>query len=193
MDLDYGQDLPPPPTPPQGGPGPTPPQGPAFTIVPRAQWGMQAPARRQEALGKVTMITVHHTDFMPQWKGRSDAQIMTSIDNGHHANGWPTIGYHFVIGRDGKVYQACDDTRLGIHTFRNNTGNLGIAVIGNFENALPVTAQLRALEAFLENRRTRLGLARRQVAGHRDHTKPGHTTCPGERLHAWLLAYRARA
>jgi N-acetylmuramoyl-L-alanine amidase len=47
-------------------------------------------------------------------------------------NGWLDIGYNFVVGEDGNVYEGRGWTRVGAHAVNWNSRSIGIAVIGDF-------------------------------------------------------------
>ena len=51
--------------------------------------------------------------------------------------GWDDIGYSFLIGGDGKVYEARGWYREGAHTPGYNSEGLGISLIGLFSNTTP--------------------------------------------------------
>ncbi|XP_070496512.1 peptidoglycan-recognition protein LE-like [Chironomus tepperi] len=54
------------------------------------------------------------------------------------------IGYNFIIGGDGNVYEGRGWYKQGAHTSGYNRGSIGIAYIGNFVNKLPNDKQLAA-------------------------------------------------
>jgi N-acetylmuramoyl-L-alanine amidase len=47
-------------------------------------------------------------------------------------NGWLDIGYNFVVGEDGLVYEGRGWGRVGAHAVNWNSRSIGIAVIGDF-------------------------------------------------------------
>ena len=51
--------------------------------------------------------------------------------------GWCDIGYHFVIDRDGKIYEARSLDQRGAHVGTHNTGNIGISLIGCYGTSCP--------------------------------------------------------
>ena len=53
------------------------------------------------------------------------------------------IGYHFMIDRDGKVYEGRSMAFKGAHVRYHNDRNLGIAFLGDYTNAPLTTAQLQ--------------------------------------------------
>jgi len=47
-------------------------------------------------------------------------------------NGWIDIGYHFVVGEEGNVYERRGWTSVGAHAAGCNSRSIGIAFIGDF-------------------------------------------------------------
>jgi hypothetical protein len=104
---------------------------------------------------------------------------------GTHMNddGYADIAYQYLIDDEGLIYEGRSITVRGTHTGGHNTGTIGIALFGNFENEEPATAQLCSLK--------RLGAWLKftyditHLAGHSDF-QPFVTVCPGEHLAAKL-------
>ena len=65
------------------------------------------------------------------------AQCVAGVENiySFHVNdlGWNDIGYSFLIGGDGSVYEGCGWNREGAHTYGYNKKSIGIAFIGNYQ------------------------------------------------------------
>ncbi len=182
------------PTPtPMPGPAPAPVRAPAaaavarpaLRLVSRAQWGAQPLRANHDPLGPITRLTLHHTDEHPGMCGRPDADVVRAIQAYHQdGRGWADIGYHYLVGHDGAVYEGRSLAAQGAHSGgENNRNNLGISVIGCFGRALPAPAQLAALRALLADRQAAHGLAPAALLGHRDLAA---TECPGSALYAWL-------
>ena len=43
------------------------------------------------------------------------------------------VGYHFIVGQSGKVYEGRPYSSLGAHTFKLNEKNLGVAFLGCYD------------------------------------------------------------
>jgi hypothetical protein len=71
----------------------------------------------------------------------------------------------------------------GAHVSSENEHNLGISMVGDFQNRLPNAEQLAVLAKFLNDQRTRFRVGKSRVYGHRDLNK---SICPGEALYTWL-------
>lgn len=59
-----------------------------------------------------------------------------TIDKWHKDRGWSQIGYHFVIRRDGAIEDGRDIKITGAHVAGNNTGSIGICLIGGVDKAM---------------------------------------------------------
>lgn len=64
--------------------------------------------------------------------------------------GWDDIGYNFLIGDDGYVYEGRGWDYQGAHTKGFNNRSLGVSFIGNFVNHLPSERAFIALKLLLE-------------------------------------------
>ncbi len=177
----------------------------AVPVLPRAAWGADESRRYDEGVERwppsyasAEALVVHHTRTTNE--DPSPAATMRAIYAFHaDVRGWGDIGYHYVVAPDGRVFTGrWDGGRPGVvagHALGHNTGTEGIAVLGNFEQALPTAEAWRSLVALLAWRCHELGLdpggrsgplgpsgSRRTfptILGHGD-CRP--TTCPGERL-----------
>jgi N-acetylmuramoyl-L-alanine amidase len=144
-------------------------------------------------MDRVERITVHHTAELPAMTQRTDAELVRSVQAFHQdERGWADIGYHFVVGRAGDVFEGRPLDVQGAHAGGgNNVRNLGVSVIGDWGERLPPPPALATLERLLDDLMRRHGVPAAKVHGHRDF-KP--TECPGESLYAWLQAFKgARA
>ena len=61
------------------------------------------------------------------------AAIVRAYQNYHiDSNGWNDIGYNFVVGEDGNVYEGRGWEAVGAHAPTYNTKSIGICIIGDF-------------------------------------------------------------
>lgn len=163
-------------------------RGGRYELVPRRTWTTASVRRNHRAMGKVTRITIHHTGEHRGLVGLADVEVVRRIERYHRdTRKWAAIGYHYLVGKDGRIYEGRPAHIQGAHVSGGNRNNLGISCIGDYHMGLPNDAQLAALAAFLDDRRRHYGLSRRDVYGHRD---IGRSICPGDQLYAWLQRYR---
>ncbi len=176
-------------TQPARGDGPPAADAPTLRILARATW-TSAPVRaNHEPMGKITRITVHHTGEHLADTGLDEGEILRRIERYHvETRGWAAIGYHLLVGRDGRVWEGRPLTCQGAHVTDHNPGNLGITVLGDFTRYRPRPAQLAGLRQALAVLCTQHHIERRALLAHRDLRV---TACPGDALYAWLRAYRS--
>ncbi len=131
--------------------------------------------RRYETrpLAQIRQLIIHHT--------AADPSLGIEVIAQKHVEtlGWPAIGYHFVIERDGRIYETNDLTTVSFHARQANASTLGIAFCGNFDTAVPAEAQLESGGALCAYLLRELSLPIENVRGHRAVVS---TACPG---HNW--------
>uniref|UniRef100_A0A8C0WXK0 PGRP2 amidase n=1 Tax=Castor canadensis TaxID=51338 RepID=A0A8C0WXK0_CASCN len=167
-------------------------------IHPRCRWGAAPykgrPTPLQLPLG---FLYVHHT-YVPASPCTTFARCaanMRSMQRFHQdTQGWDDIGYSFVVGSDGYVYEGRGWHRMGAHTRGRNSRGFGVAFVGNYTATLPTEAALRTVRDELPSCALRAGLLRPdyKVLGHRQLV---HTDCPGDALfgllRTWSLPHRS--
>ncbi len=134
-------------------------------------------------------ITVHH-DGMTAFTSVSEqaaAERLENIRRAHRGHNWGDIGYHYLVDPAGRVWEGRPLTWQGAHVKNQNEGNLGVCVMGNYENQQPNEAQLRAVERFVAEMMTRHSVRVGNVYTHREMAA---TACPGRNLQPRLVAMR---
>lgn len=108
-----------------------------------------------------------------------------------NARGWQDIGYHFTVDDSGRVYEGVPPDFRGTHVGGNNTGNIGIAYMGNFEIAgeFPTQEALDSVVAMWSWLSDHYGVNPDSLFGHRDYKA---TDCPGDNLYVELPGLRNR-
>jgi len=164
----------------------------ALNLVSRHEWGAQPLRENHDPMGRVTKITVHHTSEIPGMMERHDVDLVRAIQRYHQDHRhWADIGYHFLIGRKGEVYEGRPVQAQGAHVGgAKNRHNLGVSVIGDFQRNRPTSAQLASLETLLAQQQQRYRIPTHRVIGHRELAV---TVCPGDNLFNWLTTWRGRA
>ncbi len=105
-------------------------------IVERASWGARPPAERFDP-HRPEAIVIHHS-WLPDAAGYlrvGGAESVAGIQRFHQLDPdrrWNDIGYHFLIGPDGLVFEGRPIEVVGSHAVPN-TGKVGICLIGNHD------------------------------------------------------------
>lgn len=159
-------------------------------VLPRSRWGARRPnpARLTRSTSSWSYITVHHSalEGAPA-VGPTEAHAVEALRmvQRSHMDGrsYGDVGYHFLIDPAGRIWQGRDLTWQGAHAGgsggRNNVGNVGICLLGNFDEVKPTRAALAALDSLVVTLRGKFSIPRRNVVGHSDWKG---TVCPGRHL-----------
>jgi hypothetical protein len=159
-------------------------------IVTREAWGARATRCTSRNESK-TKMAIHYTVTPSQ---NPERQVRGIQQYHMGSRGWCDVGYHFLVGVDGSIYEGRPLQLLGAHVGGNNTGNIGISFIGCFHPSgcqaswgptHPPDAMLDAGGRLLGRLSSLYGISldTSHVKGHRDH--PGQSTsCPGDHLRA---------
>lgn len=86
------------------------------------------------------------------------------------------VAYHFVIAGDGSHKRTRLDEKVGYHAsnIEANNRSVGICLTGNFDVELPTTAQLKKLQALVNEYQKEYDIQR--ITGHRTYA---NKSCPG--------------
>ncbi len=178
-------------------------------IVARSAWGADESLRKgTPEFAPVQRLDIHHT--VTANNDPDPASTVRAIYAWHtQGNGWNDIGYNFLIDQNGRIYEgryarpyASGETPtgenefklgvIGAHTLNNNTGTVGIALLGTFNTAAPTAAQQASLVKLLAWEADRHGIdpmASGSILGHRDLYS---TECPGDGAYALLPSLRQK-
>ncbi|MDA0713261.1 MAG: N-acetylmuramoyl-L-alanine amidase [bacterium] len=159
-------------------------------FISREQWQARPSKTGIDHWNKnVTTFAIHHT----AGSSSSTADAVKSIQN-HQMNtrGWSDIGYHFLVGNDGKIFEGRSLNWQGAHVKGHNAYSVAISALGCFDEsecngiAYPPTTRMTEsmlhsmgeLVGFLAFKSNITNLNRINVRGHREF--PGAATaCPG--------------
>lgn len=159
-------------------------EAPDSLVISRTDWGARDPNKVCGSEHSPYRMTIHHT-ASPSSDGGDPAERMREIQAFHIDNrGWCDIGYHFVVSQSGKIFQGrSTEKRTGAHVGGENTGNIGISLIGNFENQTVGSDQFQATTRIVNwvHETYSIPLDRQSVKGHREWPGQG-TSCPGTNL-----------
>ncbi|XP_044753541.1 peptidoglycan-recognition protein 2-like [Coccinella septempunctata] len=120
-------------------------------IISRARWGARMATEVEYALVPIQYVIVHHTVTNNCETEKSCSELLRNIQNFHlEEMEFHDIGYNFMVGGDGKIYEGAGWHKVGAHTRKYNRKSLGLAFIGNFTDDVPFEKQLKAAKDFLE-------------------------------------------
>ncbi|MEX2425367.1 MAG: N-acetylmuramoyl-L-alanine amidase, partial [Thermomicrobiaceae bacterium] len=177
-------------------------------IISRAGWGANEDLRYSDGSERWTpryapiqKVIVHHT--VTSTGGSDPAAVVRSIYYYHAVTlGWGDIGYNYLVDQSGNVYEGRygGPEVIGAHTLSNNTGSLGIAAIGNFENSDTSQAAIASMARIVGERAPHLDpmgagafgnhTSVPNVCAHRDFMA---TECPGNGIYSRLPEIRSQA
>ncbi|MBA2661507.1 MAG: N-acetylmuramoyl-L-alanine amidase [Bradymonadaceae bacterium] len=157
---------------------------PSSLVISRTSWGARSPGKVCGEVHRPYRMAIHHT-WQPRDDGGNAAIRMRQMQAYHiDSQGWCDIGYHFVVAKSGKIYQGrSNELRLGSHTGGQNTGNIGINLIGDFTTQTPSDTQLNGAARIVRwvHQKYNIPLTTSAVKGHGQW--PGQSTsCPGGNL-----------
>ncbi|GAB6032760.1 peptidoglycan recognition protein 1 [Chamberlinius hualienensis] len=151
----------------------------AITIIKRNDWGAPATSGANSLTTPVRYVFIHHTDGKTCSSTSSCSSIVKGIYNDHIKNRkFDDIGYSFLIGGDGKVYEGRGWGKEGAHTYGWNKEGYGISFIGKYKDSVPPTVMQEAAKNLVL-----CGISKNEIQtdyglyGHRDGTC---TECPGD-------------
>ncbi|MHC5115212.1 MAG: peptidoglycan recognition protein family protein [Planctomycetota bacterium] len=165
----------------------------AFTgpVRPRTDWATGAPVPTlMDPMAPIRYITIHH-DGMSPFHGDSAGAAGSRLDairRAHRSKHWGDIGYHYAVDRSGRVWEGRPLRYQGAHVKNHNPGNIGIVVLGNFDQQRPTQAQLEAVTNHVRGLMTVHRVSRR---GLRTHLEWAPTRCPGRHLQEFMVAARS--
>ncbi len=113
-----------------------------------------------------------------------------SIRQLHRRKGWGDIGSHFAVDRAGRVWEGRPLMYQGAHVKDHNPGNIGIVVLGNFEQQTPSEAQLHAVRGHVMVLMRTYHVPSCRVQTHQEWGAP--TACPGTTLQLYVKKLRLR-
>ena len=150
-------------------------------IVTRAEWNARPP-KCDGATHSPYRLTFHETVTTNGETGAAAKARMRQMQAFHQdSRGWCDIGYHFSIDAGGVIYRGRTTTaRAGSHVGGQNTGNLGISLMGTYATVQPPQVQLEGLMNAFAWLADTYGIAANgtNIRGHREW--PGQSTsCPG--------------
>lgn len=148
---------------------------------------------------KVKKIIVHHTATTSNLDD-PEAAIRAIYYYHSVSRGWGDIGYNYIIDPDGNIYEGRygGDGVVAGHARGYNTGSVGIALLGNYEDEELPGPMIKSLSKLLYEKAEEHNIdpdsssefhgdVMPNILGHRD---VGSTACPGEFSYDYLPKLR---
>lgn len=168
------------------------------TVIARDKWTQFCPnVRDMNPLGSIRKITIHHTgnDVFAATGTAAVREELQTVLRGEMAVGHDDIAYHYIIDPAGRVWEGRSIRYQGSHVRNwkgtdNRTGNVGVMLLGNFEDQRPTKAQLVSVEAFVKDLQKKYGIPRQvktrgvvsKDRGVFTHQELSPTLCPGRNM-----------
>lgn len=165
-------------------------------IISRTEWGARPPTHDYSLHPYYIKLTLHHAaGFSADNIDEGKEQLRAIQDLHQVVRGWSDIGYHFVVDKAGNIYQGRPETVIGAHVLDNNTGNIGVCVLGCYHPPElycgdwltdATTNSLVALYAWISGE---YNYDPNVLKGHREYPY-NDTSCPGNNVYEKLSWFR---
>ncbi|XP_075041960.1 peptidoglycan-recognition protein SC2-like [Mixophyes fleayi] len=151
-------------------------------IISKSAWGAKKTSCRDRLSNPVPWVIIHHTAGASCNTKASCISQVKGIQNFHmNSNKWCDVGYNFLVGNDGSVYEGRGWTMVGAHAKGSNSKSIGISFIGDYMTKLPSQAALNAAKRLIS-----CGVSKRMIQPNytlKGHRNVGSTDCPGNALY----------
>jgi hypothetical protein len=174
-------------------------------MIDQAEWRAGLPDPDYQRINqKVKNVIVHHTDGSNT--NANYTEVVRNIYVFHtQIRGWSDIGYNYLIAQNGAIFKGRDpgeyeqDNVMGAHFCNNNSGTMGISMMGTYTDIVPPDTALQSLIALLTWKLGKehldplgtyyhpLNAELPTIAGHRDGCA---TECPGNAFYPMLGSIR---
>jgi len=177
----------------------------------RAQWGASevlpyADCEPNYAV-RLQRFVVHHTAGTNSYNAGDSPRIIRGIQAYHvGGRGWCDVGYNFLVDKFGQVFEGrrggTDKLVVGVHASGQNSGGVGVSVLGNYVAVDPPAAAIDAIirvigwKSYLHGvdptaMSNKGGVNLPMVIGHQ---QVAQTSCPGSFLNVLgMIASQARS
>ena len=119
---------------------------------------------------KTNRIILHHA--------QAKTCSVEDIHQWHLKKDWSGIGYHFLVRKDGTIYQGRPEDTIGAHAKGANHDSIGICAEGDFMKEEMNPLQLNALIDLVSYIKNKYHLS--SIKRHKD---VASTDCPGTHFH----------
>ncbi|KAJ6641853.1 Peptidoglycan recognition protein [Pseudolycoriella hygida] len=125
-----------------------------LTLVTRDRWkAKKATGEINDLKTPVRLVIVQHTVQSSCNTMNACATLVRQVQSQHINSRYidDDIGYNFLVGGDGAVYEGRGWDKVGAHTYGYNSRSIGIAFIGDYRTDEPTTQQIIALLKLLRD------------------------------------------
>jgi len=162
-------------------------------VIARSRWtSATTKTWDTDPMNGISRITVHH-DGMTAFTSTSQSEAAARLEmiRRSHVNsrGWADIGYHYIVDPAGRIWEGRPIDRQGAHVADNNPHNLGVMMLGNYDQQAPTNAAVRALDDFVAAMMRKYRVPVSRVYTHQE-LRP--TACPGQSLQRVMVSNRSR-
>ncbi|EEC14113.1 peptidoglycan recognition protein, putative, partial [Ixodes scapularis] len=120
-------------------------------FVTREQWKAEPPSYVEPINVAVGLVFYHHTEGNECFSPETCSSIVRHWPGYHQkSKGWFDIGYQYLIGGDGSIYEGRGFGAIGAHTLRYNDKSVSIAFIGNFTYKVPRQEMLTSAQRLID-------------------------------------------
>lgn len=148
-----------------------------------AAWG-GARAQGEFEQHVIERLTIHHTASRLDDNTRAPHHVRGHQRFHQRDRGWPDLAYHFIVDRNGYVYQGRPLWARGdTGTTYDPSGHFLVCCEGNFDEQKPSALQVESLVRVLAWASAEFRVAPGTMRGHHDWAK---TSCPGKNLYSQL-------
>lgn len=154
-------------------------------IIPRSSWTNEGPVSFDiDPMKPIYRITIHHTAMPDDEDGKPTGSVKLKLLKilylHKHQKNWADIGYHYIIDHNGDIWEGRNIKYQGAHAQGiNNEGNIGVVLIGNYEENYAPEVQKKALVEFIHYLKEKYKIKSTNIFPHEHFTG---TKCPGKNL-----------
>ncbi|XP_026997519.1 peptidoglycan recognition protein 6 [Tachysurus fulvidraco] len=161
-------------------------------IIPRCMWEAK-PYRGTPTLLSLPLsfLYIHHTyePSQPCLTFQQCSRDMRAMQRFHQDDrGWDDIGYSFVAGSDGYLYEGRGWLWQGAHTKGHNSKGYGVSFIGDYMSSIPSKRTMDIVRNQLAKCATEGGklVSNFTIHGHRQLV---NTSCPGDAFYSEIKGW----
>lgn len=165
----------------------------------RDVWGATPLDYTDQSLEEIGVPSAYYDTIVVHHSARNQYEDIKKLEKNEKKDGFNGIPYHFVVDGYGNIYECRPINYKGSHVANNNTGKIGVSLMGNFhpeaddvvqwlKGAMPTSptyAQYNAMIELIKVLDTQYGTD--YLGGHRDFVVvEKNTVCPGDTLYGLL-------